>query len=139
MSLVASVDWWQQLIFFIKMTQAELWSIGQRDRVEHTNRTSPAAYPVAGGVLSPFKNPERVALSADRGLAVLKITGGSPPMMTTAWCGALRGAGSPMITTTDGQSNPIVWILGAEGDNRLHGFREILENQSWASVTTARC
>jgi hypothetical protein len=27
------------------------------------------------------------------------------------------------VTTTDGRSNPIVWILGAEGDNRLHGFR----------------
>ena len=27
------------------------------------------------------------------------------------------------MTTTDGISNPIVWILGAEGDNRLHAFR----------------
>ena len=26
-------------------------------------------------------------------------------------------------TTTDGTANPIVWMLGAEGDNRLHGFR----------------
>jgi len=27
------------------------------------------------------------------------------------------------VTTTDGRSNPIVWIVGAEGDNQLHGFR----------------
>jgi hypothetical protein len=27
------------------------------------------------------------------------------------------------VTTTDGRSNPIVWALGAEGDNRLHAFR----------------
>jgi hypothetical protein len=27
------------------------------------------------------------------------------------------------VTTTDGQSNPVVWIVGAEGDNQLHGFR----------------
>ncbi len=27
------------------------------------------------------------------------------------------------MTTTDGRAEPIVWILGAEGDNRLHGFR----------------
>ena len=27
------------------------------------------------------------------------------------------------MTTTDGRSNPIVWVLGAEGDNQLHGFR----------------
>jgi hypothetical protein len=54
---------------------------------------------------------------------VLKIVAGSPPSMSIAWCGALRGAGSPIVTTTDGRSNPIVWIVGAEGDGRLHGFR----------------
>jgi hypothetical protein len=43
--------------------------------------------------------------------------------MTTAWCGALRGRSSPIATTTDGHSNPIVWALGAEGDNQLHAFR----------------
>jgi outer membrane protein assembly factor BamB len=53
---------------------------------------------------------------------VLKIAG-SPPRMSTAWCGALRGRGSAIATTTDGHSNPIVWILGAEGDNRLHAFK----------------
>ena len=44
-------------------------------------------------------------------------------MMSTAWCGALHGRGSPITTTTDGHSNPIVWMLGAEGDDRLHAFR----------------
>jgi outer membrane protein assembly factor BamB len=43
--------------------------------------------------------------------------------MTTVWCGALSGRGSAIATTTDGHSNPIVWVLGAEGDNRLHAFR----------------
>ena len=42
--------------------------------------------------------------------------------MNTAWCGGLSGRGSAIATTTDGHSNPIVWILGAEGDNRLHAF-----------------
>jgi hypothetical protein len=27
-----------------------------------------------------------------------------------------------MVTTTDGQSNAIVWDLGAEADGRLHAF-----------------
>jgi hypothetical protein len=57
------------------------------------------------------------------GITVLNIESGSPPRMTTAWCGAVRGRGSPIVTTTDGRANPIVWTLGAEGDNRLHGFR----------------
>jgi hypothetical protein len=56
-------------------------------------------------------------------LTVLKIRSGPPPTITTSWCGALRGAGSPIVTTTDGHSNPVVWIVGAEGDNQLHGFK----------------
>ena len=43
--------------------------------------------------------------------------------MTTAWCGAVKGRGSAIVTTTDGRANPIVWMLGAEGDDRLHAFR----------------
>jgi hypothetical protein len=27
------------------------------------------------------------------------------------------------VTTSDGSSDPIVWMVGAEGDNRLHGFK----------------
>ena len=29
----------------------------------------------------------------------------------------------PIVTTSDGTADPIVWIVGAEGDRRLHGFR----------------
>ena len=57
------------------------------------------------------------------GITALKIQSGSPPTITTGWCGALRGLGSPIVTTTDGRADPIVWIVGAESDNRLHGFR----------------
>ena len=86
-------------------------------------RTSPAAYPVADSVFVAFQGAGTACPGPDRGLAVLKITGGSPPSITTAWCAVLRGSGSPIVTTTDGRSNPIVWILGAEGDNGLYGYR----------------
>ncbi|HWZ67435.1 MAG TPA: hypothetical protein VNW89_06390, partial [Stellaceae bacterium] len=56
-------------------------------------------------------------------LTVLHIRAGSPPSLETAWCGAFRGEGSPIVTTTDGRANPIVWIVGAEGDGLLHGYR----------------
>jgi hypothetical protein len=29
----------------------------------------------------------------------------------------------PIVTTVEDGSSPIVWAAGAEGDNRLHGFR----------------
>jgi outer membrane protein assembly factor BamB len=88
-------------------------------------RTSASAYPAAGGVFVAFQGTGRRFPwpGSQNRLTVLKIGGGSPPALTTAWSAALDGAGSPVVTTTDGHSNPIVWVLGAEGDNRLHGFR----------------
>jgi len=54
-------------------------------------------------------------------LVALRISG-TPPTFQTAWCASQNGKGSPIVTTTDGQANVIVWGLGAEGDGRLHGF-----------------
>ena len=32
------------------------------------------------------------------------------------------GRGSPFVTSTDGTNNVIVWAIGSEGDQRLHGY-----------------
>jgi hypothetical protein len=56
-------------------------------------------------------------------LTVLRIAAASPPTLTTAWCAAANGRGSPIVSTTDGHANAIVWIVGAEGSNRLRGYR----------------
>jgi hypothetical protein len=55
-------------------------------------------------------------------LTALKISAGSPPQLSVAWCAHQNGGGSPTTTTTDGKANAIVWGLGAGGDGRLHGF-----------------
>ena len=87
-------------------------------------RTAPAAYPGPDGIYTAFQARGARCPAGQRGdLTVLYITGGARPRLTTAWCGAMAGGGAPIVTTTDGRSNPIVWIVGAEGDNRLHGFR----------------
>ncbi|MGH6670929.1 MAG: hypothetical protein ACRECV_03000 [Xanthobacteraceae bacterium] len=88
-------------------------------------RTAPAVYPAGDDAMVAFQGPGEHCPSGSRGngLTVLKITGGAKPAMSTAWCAELDGRGSAIVTTTDGHSNPIVWILGAEGDNRLHAFR----------------
>ena len=87
--------------------------------------TAPATYPAADGVFVAFEaqGTSCPAQARGQGVVALKIRAGSPPAMATAWCAQLRGRGSPIVTTTDGRSNPIVWIVGAEGDNQLHGFR----------------
>jgi len=86
--------------------------------------TAPAAYPVGDAVFVAFQAPGAHCPGSGAGaLTVLKISGGPSPRLSTAWCGALRGRGSAIVTTTDGRADPIVWILGAEGDNRLHAFK----------------
>jgi len=57
------------------------------------------------------------------GLIVVKIRVEPAPAIETAWCGSVAGAGSPIVTTTDGHSDPIVLVVAADGDNRLHAFR----------------
>jgi Ca2+-binding RTX toxin-like protein len=44
----------------------------------------------------------------------------------------MDGGGAPIVTTTDGSSEPIVWAVGAEGDDRLHGFRGDTGEQVYA-------
>jgi hypothetical protein len=86
---------------------------------------APVAYPASDGVFVAFTGmgAHCPATAPGYGITALKIQSGSPPTMTTEWCVALRGLGSPIVTTTDGRADPIVWIVGAESDNRLHGFR----------------
>jgi len=88
-------------------------------------RTAPAAYPGADGIYVAFegRGAHCTTRQGSGGVTMLRVRAGTPPPLNTAWCGALSGAGAPIVTTTDGSANPIVWILGAEGDNRLHGFR----------------
>jgi outer membrane protein assembly factor BamB len=111
------------------LDRSDLGGIGGQLTVETVSDrqiiTSPATYHVGNDVFVAFQGPGAHCPQPGESheLTVLKITATSPPTVTTAWCGALRGRGSAIATTTDGHSDPIVWVLGAEGDNRLHAFR----------------
>jgi hypothetical protein len=59
----------------------------------------------------------------DDRLVALRISGGPQPALHTAWCADLNGQGAPIVTTSDDTADPIVWVVGAEGDEKLHGFR----------------
>ncbi len=82
-----------------------------------------AAYTTTRGTYVVFKGDGSNCPAGQAGdLAAVRIIPGSPPRVETAWCAKQNGKGSPMVTTTDGHSEAIVWSVGAEGDNRLHGF-----------------
>src|SRR5258708_7870395 len=95
-------------------------------------RTAPAVYEVGADLYVALQGAGAHCPSGatENQLTVLKIRAGERPAFTTAWCGSLRGAGSPIVTTSDGHADPIVWMVWADGDNRLHGLREILASQS---------
>jgi hypothetical protein len=46
----------------------------------------------------------------------------NPLTITFAWSANQSGQGSPWVTMTDSTNNAIVWVVGAQGDNRLHGY-----------------
>jgi hypothetical protein len=59
-----------------------------------------------------------------KGLVVLKIGADPAPSIETAWCAPVPGnRGSPIVTTAEGGADPIVFIVGAEADDRLYAFR----------------
>jgi hypothetical protein len=52
-----------------------------------------------------------------------RITATNPPTITGGWTlTGQSGRSSPFVTSTDGTNNVIVWVIGAEGDQRLHGY-----------------
>lgn len=85
--------------------------------------TSATTYPAANAALVAYR-ARGAACPTGRyvnGIAALAVR--PDASLSTAWCSPMNGAGAPIVTTTDGTANPIVWVVGAEGDDRLHAFR----------------
>jgi hypothetical protein len=87
---------------------------------------SPAVWSAGDGVLVAL---QVVGLNCPpdaqgKGLLVLKIRADPAPAIDTQWCSKVTSyGGSPIVTTTDGHSDPIVFALGSHGDNRLYVYR----------------
>jgi outer membrane protein assembly factor BamB len=59
-----------------------------------------------------------------RSLSTFGITATNPPAIVSKWTvdRGNGGCGSPWVTSPDGTNNMIVWIVGTDGDQRLHGY-----------------
>ncbi len=71
-------------------------------------------------------------------LGVLKISPGTPPTVAKAFCvdqgvGGTDTGGSPIVTTSDGGADAVVWGMGAYGDNKLHA----VDGETGASIVTS--
>jgi hypothetical protein len=87
----------------------------------HEVKGAPAAYTTALGtyVALHIEGGSGNSCPAGQGgnMVVLKITQ-SPMAAKTVWCSTQGGLASPMVTTTDGKANPIVW----NADSTLYGW-----------------
>jgi hypothetical protein len=70
-------------------------------------------------------------------VTMLSVAAGGGSPISFAWCTALSGGGAPIVTTTDGAANSIVWAVGAEGDNELHGFNALTGAVVFSGAGTA--
>jgi hypothetical protein len=74
-----------------------------------------AAYRTNQGTFVAFR-------SSSSRLATFRITATNPPAIIHGWDVNRTGCGSPFVTSTDGSNDMIVWVVGASGDQKLHGY-----------------
>jgi outer membrane protein assembly factor BamB len=77
-----------------------------------------AAWATIGGATYVVANGAPCALGGG-GLFAIKLDMAAPNKMTEAWCADPSSGTSPIITTSDGTNDAIVWITG---NNALRGF-----------------
>jgi hypothetical protein len=70
--------------------------------------TAQGTYVVFGGV-----NGAGCPAGQNGNLIAVKISATNPPRPTVAWCATKGGDGSPMVTSTDGRTDAIVWAIGS--------------------------
>jgi hypothetical protein len=83
--------------------------------------TAPAVLQTTSQTLVAFTSSSGSGCSGNN-LTMLNIAASGSSPISVAWCASFSGGGAPIITTTAEKTNPIVWVVGAEGDNLLHGF-----------------
>ncbi|MCL2429234.1 MAG: PQQ-like beta-propeller repeat protein, partial [Alphaproteobacteria bacterium] len=111
------------------LNRANLGGIGGAIAIQRAARgaiiTAPALYPDRDAMVVVYQ--ARGALcpngSSVSGIGALAVRSDPSHPLSAAWCARLDGRGAPIVTTTDGRSDAIVWVAGAEGDDRLHGYR----------------
>lgn len=88
--------------------------------------TAPAIYKTATDTMVAFSNRNGLsAACSGTSLTMLKVTVAGKNPMSIDWCAPIGGRGVPIITTTNGAANALVWVVGAEGDNLLRGFNAL--------------
>jgi len=96
--------------------------VGQLHVASNQIINAAALYTTTVGTYLTFKAAGAACTGGTSGaLTTVKIVPGAPPQVMGSWCGG-SGAGSPIVTTTDGRADAIVWMVGAEDNGFLQGL-----------------
>jgi hypothetical protein len=86
--------------------------------------TAPAIYQTKSAAMVAFTSSRGGSCSGTN-ITMLNVAAKGKKPITIAWCAPFSGGGAPIVTTSDGTSDAIVWVTGAEGDDLLHGFNAL--------------
>jgi hypothetical protein len=80
-----------------------------------------AAYTTPTGTFVAFRAVQTVqGCGTGSGyLGALKVEKGAPPTLSVAWCAGGSSTGSPIVTTTDGTAESVVWLIA---NGKVLGF-----------------
>jgi hypothetical protein len=82
-----------------------------------------ASYTTSQGTYVVLRSPGQGCPAGQSGdLTAVKISAANPPAPAVAWCARQGGSGSPIVTTTDGRADAMVWSLATGSTTRLLGF-----------------
>lgn len=87
--------------------------------------TAPAVYAAGNSTFAAFKarlNGTVCPGGTSGDFGAIRLLPGSPPSFKVAWCANQTGAGSPVATSPDGTTEPVVWVVGAGGNNALQAY-----------------
>jgi hypothetical protein len=88
-------------------------------------RTTPAAYTASDGVHVVFGSLDNAMCpnkpAAGAAMISVLIQAGSPPTPKISWCAPLSSEWAPIVTTTDGQHESIVWYMSNDKMNAVDG------------------
>ena len=84
--------------------------------------TAPVTYRLGGQTFVADRAPGALCPDGRSTTAVVALAVG-PAALRPVWCTRIDGRGIPIVTTDGPETNPIVWVAGAEGDERLHAYR----------------
>ncbi|HEY2511877.1 MAG TPA: PQQ-binding-like beta-propeller repeat protein, partial [Polyangiaceae bacterium] len=107
-------------------TQSQLAGVGAL-KVQSGEISNAAAWAHVGSstyvVLRPNGNNGGAGCPSGSGdLVGVKLDPTAQDKMSVVWCATSNGNGSPSITTTDGNTDPLVWIYGAGGTDHLYAL-----------------